>query len=226
MKKSIQIIFILSIFLFTFSSQIFADGKPFEGEITYEITYPESKPSQIEMLPNLMKVYVKDELIKTVLNTGMRKTTNIFYSSEMYSIKLLDKMEQKYAVRSSTEIIKNRIDKAPKPQIEYLDETKEILGYTCKKAVVTIKNEMIGTESKLIVYYLDEFSQKNLNKNNPIFYGINGIMLEYEMDAMGTFAKFTAISVKNKKIPRKEFDIPKDYEITTKEELKSKFGVM
>lgn len=228
MKKAIKTIFILSSFLLVFSLYSFADGKPFEGEVTYEITYPESNldASVMEMFPKSMKVYIKDEFSKTVLNTGMGKTSNIFNSKEMYSITLLDMMGQKYALRSSTEIINDKIEKAPSSQIEFLDETKVISGYTCKKAIVTIKDELIKTESELIVYYSEEFSQKNLNKDNPIFHGIKGIMLEYEIDTQGILMKFTASLVEAKKISKKEFDIPKNYEVTTEAELKSKFGGM
>ena len=101
-----------------------------------------------------------------------------------------------------------------------------ISGYTCKKAIVTIKDELIKTESELIVYYSEEFSQKNLNKDNPIFHGIKGIMLEYEIDTQGILMKFTASSIEVKKISKKEFKIPKNYEVTTEAELKSKFGGM
>ncbi len=228
MKKAIQTILILSSFLLVFSSHALADGKPFEGEITYNISYPESNldASILAMFPKAMTIYIKGNFSKTVLNTEMGKTISIFNSKEKYSVTLIDIMGQKYAIRSSTDDIKEKIEKSPQTQIEYLDETKEIAGYTCKKAIITVKDELIGTESKLSVYYSDEFSHNNINKDNPIFHGIEGIMLEYEMDAQGTIMKFTATSVNKKKISRKEFDVPKDYEVTTEEELKSKFGGM
>ena len=228
MKKAIQTILILSSFLLVFSSHALADGKPFEGEITYNISYPESNldASILAMFPKAMTIYIKGNFSKTVLNTEMGKTISIFNSKEKYSVTLIDIMGQKYAIRSSTDDIKEKIEKSPQTQIEYLDETKEIAGYTCKKAIITVKDELIGTESKLSVYYSDEFSHNNINKDNPIFHGIEGIMLEYEMDAQGTIMKFTATSVNKKKISRKEFNVPKDYEVTTEEELKSKFGGM
>ncbi|MCD4772576.1 MAG: hypothetical protein K8R41_04220 [Bacteroidales bacterium] len=228
MKKAIQAILILSSFLLVFSFQAFAGGKPFEGKITYEMSFPGSNfdAATLAAFPKEMNIYIKDNLSKTVMNTGMGKTINIFNSEEMYSVTLLDIMGQKYAIRSSSDMINEKIGKGPQSEIEYLDETKVIAGYTCKKAIVTIKDKLIGTESKLTVYYSDEFSHKNINKDNPIFHGINGIMLEYEIDAQGTLMKFTATSVEEKKISKKEFDIPKDYEVTTEDELKSKFGGM
>ena len=228
MKKTIQTILILSSFLLIFSSQAFAGGKPFEGKIIYKMSFPGSNfdASTMAMFPQEMTIFIKDNLSKTVINTGMGKTISIFNSEEMYSVTLLDVMGQKYAIRTSTDDINQNIEKAPQSQIEYLDETKEIAGYTCKKAIITIKEELLGTESKLSVYYSDEITQKGINKDNPIFHGINGIMLEYEMDAQGNLMKFTATSVEEKKISKKEFEIPKDYKVTTADELKSKFGGM
>ena len=228
MKKTIQTIFIISSFLLAFSFQALADGKPFEGKITYEISFPGSNldASVMAMFPKEMTVYIKDNLSKTVMNTGMGKTVNIFNSEEMYSVTLLDVMGQKYAIRSSTDDINKKIDESPKPEIKYFDETKEIAGYTCKKAVITIKDKLLGTESKLTVFYSNEISNKNINRNNPVYYGIDGVMLEYEVDAQGTIMKFSATLVKNNKVSKKEFDIPKDYVVTTKEELQSKFGGM
>lgn len=227
MKKTIKSILLLSSFILIFTSLAIADKKPFEGKVKYKISYEGSNLNEavLASLPKEMTILIKDNFSKTTLNTQMGKTVNIFNSEEMYSITLINAMGQKYAIRSSSDMINKEIEKGPKPQIEYSDETKEIAGYTCKKAIVTIADEILGTESKLIVYYTNAFKHKNINKDNPIFNEIDGIMLEYQMDAQGMLMQFTASSVEETRVSRKEFDIPKDYEVTTQEELKTKFGM-
>ncbi|MCK4408353.1 MAG: hypothetical protein KAV44_11800, partial [Bacteroidales bacterium] len=65
---------------------------------------------------------------------------------------------------------------------------------------------------------------KALNSGQALYSEIDGVLLEYEIDAKGMAMKFEATSVEKKNVSDKEFDIPEDYKITTKDELESMFG--
>ncbi len=226
MKKIIQSAFILTAVFLLFANNTYAKKKKtFSGTITYKITYPNSDfDSQTKaMLPKLLTYTVKGNKSRTEINTVTGKTINIVNGDEKTIITLLNFSDKKYAVKTSTEEIKKENSNKPIPIIKYSDETKTIAGYNCKKAEVIIKDND-STETKMTVYYSKELGSKLLNFNKPLYKNINGLLMDFEINNNNMAMKFTAISVKKEKVSKKEFAIPKDYEIVTKEELKSKFG--
>ncbi|MCD4747429.1 MAG: hypothetical protein K8R58_14125 [Bacteroidales bacterium] len=226
MKKTIQLTLILCSILLVFTNRSIAKGKEFKGIIIYEITYPNSDfdASTLAMLPKTLKITIKGNKSKSEMKTAMGTQTGISNGDDQTAIILMDMMGQKIAVNSTTEEIEKELAEMPEPNIEYSNETKEIAGYSCKKAIITIKDKDTNEETVLNVYYTDELGSKELNFQNPIFKDINGAMLEYEIDANGMNMKFTAKEVQKKKISDKEFEIPEGYEIITQDELKSRFG--
>ena len=69
MKKAIRIFPFLLVIFFFGSVMSFA-GKPFEGIITFKITYPDSKytESQMAMFPKLLTVNIKGSKSKTEIS--------------------------------------------------------------------------------------------------------------------------------------------------------------
>jgi GLPGLI family protein len=104
--------------------------------------------------------------------------------------------------------------------VEVTSETKEIAGYTCKKAIITIPEE----DQELIVYFTEELGSGAINFDNPQFKDINGVMLEFEIPNQNFTMKLEAVSVEKKNVPESDFTIPDGYQIKTKEELQQMFG--
>ena len=225
MKKVIQLILIATTFVFAFNNVSFAGKKPFKGIITYKITFPNSEFDQatLAMMPKVMTVTIKGNMSKTSLNMGMGTQSTIFNGDNKTATTLINMMGQKYAIQITREDIDKEIADQPKPIVKYLDETKEIAGYKCKKAEIIFKNDD-DNEVTFTVYYTDELGGKALNSGQALYSEIDGVLLEYEIDAKGMAMKFEATSVEKKNVSDKEFDIPEDYKITTKDELESMFG--
>ncbi|MCK4288864.1 MAG: DUF4412 domain-containing protein [Bacteroidales bacterium] len=225
MKKVIQLILIATTFVFAFTNVSFASKKPFKGIITYKITFPNSEFDQatLAMMPKVMTVTIKGNMSKTSLNMGMGTQSTIFNGDNKTATTLINMMGQKYAIQITREDIDKEIADQPKPIVKYLDETKEIAGYKCKKAEIIFKNDD-DNEVTFTVYYTDELGGKALNSGQALYSEIDGVLLEYEIDAKGMAMKFEATSVEKKNVSDKEFDIPEDYKITTKDELESMFG--
>ena len=228
MKKSIQIILIASALIFVFTNQSFAGKKPFKGVITYKIAYSglELDDATKAMLPKILTVMIKGNMSKTSINTVMGMQTTIYNGNDKTSVSLIDMKEimgQKYAIQTSTEEINKEIEEQNQPTVKYPDETKEIAGYVCKKAEVTVIDDY-GSETTFTVFYTNELGGKALNSGQALYSEIDGVMLEYEIDSGGMTMKFTAISVKKKNISDKEFTIPDEYKTITKDELKGMFG--
>ena len=59
-----------------------------------------------------------------------------------------------------------------------------------------------------------------------LYKDINGALMEFTQKTPQFSMKFSVSTIEKKSVSAKDFEIPEDYKITTKEELKSKFGGM
>jgi len=81
-----------------------------------------------------------------------------------------------------------------------------------------------GSKTTYEVWFSEDFGAENPNFDNPLYKDIDGVLLEFSMITPQFTMVFSAISVEKKSISNKEFEIPADYTVTTKEELQSKMG--
>ncbi len=199
-------------------------GKPFEGVITYKITYPDSKfsESQLAMFPKVLTVSIKGSKSRTDLQmTGMTTVTIADYVDKT-SVSLMNMMGQKYAIKQTTAEIESKNAAEGQTTVVLSEETKVIAGYTCKKVVVTVNDD--GAKSTFEAWYSSELGSKLANFNSPLYKDVDGGLLEFLMKNQEVSMKFTATSVEKKSLQAKDFEIPSDYTLTTEDELKSKFG--
>ena len=202
----------------------FCMPKSFEGVITYKITYPDNKftESQLAMFPKVMTITVKGDNARSEFQTPMVVQIEITNYTNKTKVGLINMMGQKYAIQQSAEEIQKEISNSPQGQVKVTGETKTIAGYSCKKAVVTVDDD--GTKTTYEVWFNNEFGAFNSNFDNPMYKDINGVLLEFTMVTPQFSMVFSAISVEKKNVSSKEFEIPAEYTITTKEELQSKMG--
>lgn len=199
-------------------------GKPFEGVITFKISYPDNKfsESQLAMFPKVLTVSIKGTKSRTDLQMSGMNTVEITDYTDKTKVALLNMMGQKYAIKQTSAEIEKEMAQSGIPTVEESGETKVIAGYTCKKAVITVNDD--GLKSAYEVYYSGELGSKMANFDNPWYKDIDGVMLEFILKNREINMKFTATSVEKKSLPAKDFEIPSDYTPTTQDELKSKFG--
>lgn len=219
--KSLVKIFLLAIIPFVLGS--FTPAKDFTGVVVYNITYDmeDMDPQMASFLPKTMKLTVKSPMSRSEVIMGMGSTISIFNSETRTGLTLMDMMGQKIAIKVTEDDVKEEMDKGGEVEVIETDETKEILGYTCKKSI--IKGEGLG--DGLIVYFTDELSTGLENSDNPFFKDIKGLMLEFSMNQNEMNMHFTAVNVDKKKVDDSEFDVPEGYEELTKEEMQSRFGM-
>ena len=226
MKKVLNILTYTVVLAIILPLMVVAGGKTFEGVISYKISYPDSKftESQLAMFPKLMTVTIKGSKSKTEMSTGMGNQTEIIDYTDKSKIALLDMMGQKYAIKETAADIQKEMEKEPAGKVVVTNETKTIAGYVSKKAIVTTEQD--GEKTVYEVWFTDELGSKDANFDNPIYKDIDGVLMEFMMVTPQITMKFTVSSVEKKNISAKEFEIPSEYKLTTKEELKSKFGGM
>ena len=220
MKKNLTLNLLLLTLFTVFSFQTFA--KEFKGVITYKIAIEGSgvTDEMKNMMPKTMTMTIMGNKARSEMVMSMGKTISITDGDSKETITLMDMMGQKIAIKSNYDEIKADLEKSPKVKVEITSETKDILGYVCKKAIVT----NLEDDSEIYVYYTEELGSSALNFDNPQFKDINGVMMEFEIPNEQFNMKFSAVSVEKKSVSESEFTIPEGYQIKTKEEMQGMFG--
>lgn len=180
------------------------DGKG-EGEILYKISYLENKilsiPSQ--SLPKELVFKFKDDYFLSELSGmfGYFKITNIVSHKNSLNLTYLQVLDKKYYYQGDLNEVSPGFSKMPRMIIEYRDETKDICGFTCKRADISFPDS--NTKS-FTVYYTQEIPIKNPNSSNP-YSEIDGVLLEFYLYLNKIEMKLTAKNVYFKQISSKEF---------------------
>lgn len=219
MKKSNYFAILLAVPFILMSMGISA--KEFKGVITYKVSVTGSGVTDEvkAMMPKTMVLMVKGDKSRSEMVMGMGKTIVITNAEDKTSTVLLDMMGQKMAIQSTMEDIQKELDESAEYTVEKTSETKKLLDYTCKKAIIKSDDDMAIT-----VYYTDELGSGATYFDDPQFKDIDGLMLEFEIPQESITMKFTAISVEKKNLSDSDFEIPEGYEIKSKEDMKGMFG--
>ena len=159
------------------------------------------------------------------MNMGsMMKIVTITNVKEENSLMLMSGMMGNTAVRMSADDLKKGEEKVEETEITFADETKEIQGYECKKAIST--NEE-GQES--VIWYTEEIEVNKLGQNY-LNNQVPGFPMEFEINQGEV--KMTMVSSEfSKKLDKKKakemFDttIPEGYKEMTPEELSGMGGM-
>lgn len=195
-------------------------GKIRALSIIYDVTYPSQKPKiksacynkailLIHGSTSLIKLFTEYDDVNTYLTFDCNKTAFASLSSLPNVL-----------IKSDNNLAKKTFENAkiPLPKINVTSETKEILGYNCKK-ILTV--QQIGSDTTKSISYIFEGSN-NLYCFNDFSFdgGITGIMLGKEVDfSEGAIQVWTANSIKEEIIDSSIFNIPSNYEVMTNEEF-------
>lgn len=185
----------------------------FEGVIQYEISYDDMNDqmkAMESMLPNKMTVEVKDGMAKTIQPNPMGSETVVISNNETgETLTLMDMMGTKIALKTSSEDLEKQQEEN-EVEIEYVDETEEIAGYTCKKAIVTS-----AEGSEVIVFYTEELPGANVGSVKQV----KGFPMKMEINQEMFTMVSKVTSVEKKKVKKIKMEVPEDYSLKTQEEL-------
>lgn len=215
---------LLSLAAITFAIQ---PPKGFKGVINYKITYTgdEINDQMKSFLPKTMKTTMREHMSKTEMSMGMGKTIRIKNGKEKSVITLFDMMGQKIGMKSTWDDIVKDMAEEPEAEVKYVNEQKEIAGYMCDKAIITTK-DAAGQKQRLTAYYTKELGENINHFDTKNFNQIEGILLEFQLATPQFTMTFTATSVEKGGVSKKDFLVPDDFEMKTKEEVESMFGGM
>lgn len=171
-----------------------------EGTIVYQVsTSVNQQPlsSDVKSVQQIKGSHTKVELVSSV-----GKTTTLFNSREGEGAILQEYGSQKIMIPVTKENIQSRNSKYEHVVFEYLTETKNILQYTCTKAIATLTD---GTQLEVF------FSKELLTDNTDIgfqFGKLPGLALEFTSKLGERTVSYTATSISFEPVPIQHFDIP------------------
>lgn len=165
-----------------------------EGTVTYTMEFQGLPAEAASMMGNMeTKVYFKKDKSLSEVTTGMG-TTKVLVDNKG-TLTLIDQMGQKVYMKTAASDIEKQQQDMAAPKIEYVNETKKVAGYDCKKAIITlhVKDEDIKTE----VWYTDKIISSAMGKSKEaaMFKGLKGFPLEYEIVQGQLKIKMTAKEV-------------------------------
>ena len=206
----------------------FTNAQIKEGSITYVMNIEGLPPEQAAMMGDMeTKVYFKDNKSLTEMNSMMMNSKGL--TDENGSLFLMDQMGNKSFIRTSkAELDKNaEVNKDKEPKIEYVDETKTIAGYECKKANVTIFTQK-GEEFKTEVWYCEKIAyikQGGGRRGGEMFKGLKGVPMEYMIPQGPMKIKMLAKEVSTEAVPDSKFVLTTEgYTEMKMEDLKKQQG--
>lgn len=209
----IKYIFLFFILIAFYSCDKF--GGSDQGVITYELKYLEDEKDKpvISLLPTEMEFYYKNDNTCQKVEGWMSIFSIVGISDFKTGTKyaLLKIMADKYMYKSNGSTAFG-YDEMKGKTIKFVDETKEIAGYKCKKAIVKYKGDEFD------VYYTDEINIKNPNWNNP-YKEIKGVLMEYQISMFDIKTEIKAVKVENIEVDDNVFVVPDGYNEVTKQKM-------
>ncbi len=170
-----------------------------EYNLTKELEHKRSK------LPIEMVIYTKEGFSKKEETTelGSQTLINNFNNNESYL--LMEIKNEKLAIKLQTKNKSNAI----KEKISYLNETKNIVGYKCKKAILNTYDVNEEEANTIELFYTNEIK----GFFDVKFQNINGFPLQYALESNGMSIIYTASNIEVKKMNIKTFEIPDNYKV-------------
>lgn len=206
--------------------------------------------------------WLKNDLTKTFSESEMGRTTVIRDNSKKMTTTIMEMMGKKsgfYATDEDQAEMRKRMDSMmrgrggqnasfggagntpPVYSIIYVDESKKISGYNCKKALVVATRSNGKSDTTTTVWYCPDFKIQNLPSTGGagggfggfnVTAGLNGLEdlagfpLQYERKMMRGRKMTVEVTklVIDKEVEDKEFTIPKDIEIKPMKDMQNGGG--
>lgn len=197
--------------------------------------------------------WLKNDLMKTYSENETSRTTVIRDNTKKITTTIMEMMGRKmgfYATDEEQEQMRKQMDsmmrsrndaqrpnpEAPSYEIVYLDESKKIAGYACKKALIIAKRSTRSDTTQ--VWYVPDMKLQGIASTGGSLGGFGGMSpqvgsggmdlltgfpMQYER-TMNRGRKMTVQVTKlvtDKEIEEKEFLVPKDVEVKPMKEMQN-----
>lgn len=189
-----------------------------EGTLIYNISIQtgSNEPKMADMLDGATTtIYIKGSQSRSELVSGLGSEVTIYDSKNGSGVILKDYSGQKLMISLTREDWEKKNSKYEGISFETTNETREIAGYTCKKAIARVKDG-----SSFIVYYTPELEVADKNYDSQ-FKNLPGLALQYEWQSGKMRFKYTLSKINFDLVSGSKFEIPKTgYRVMTYGETK------
>jgi len=213
MMNKKNILMVLLMFL-TVSS--FAQKTLSEGTIVYDVVVntANKEPQMADALDGATTtVYLKGSKSRTDMVSALGTESNIYDSKTGNAIILKEYSSQKLMITLTKENWDTKNKAYSNVRFEFSPETKEINGYSCKKAIAKMSNGKTFN-----VYYTTDVVVSN-KEYNYTFKDLPGLAIQYEIEAGKTKINYTVSKIDFTAVATSKFDTPKTgYRVMTYEE--------
>ena len=214
--KILKVPLVITLLLNAFVS--FAQKTISEGTLVYNISIQTSgkEPTMADMLDGATTtIYIKENQSRSELVSGLGSDITIHDSRNGSGVILKDYSGQKLMITLAKDDWDNKNNKYQGMTFETTNETLDIEGYSCKKAIAKLKDG-----SSFVVYYTPELNVADKNYEYR-FKTLPGLAMQYEWQSGNRKFKYTLSKINFDPVPSSKFDIPKSgYRVMTYAETK------
>ena len=180
----------LSLILFSFTATAQKNIK--EGSVTFELSEISPDSPEMQMMKgSRMKITFdkKKQALEMDMMGGLMNIKTIIDTDKEESVTLTDMMGDKTLVKMSKEEYEKQKEKQASPNFEITydkNDTKEIVGYQCYKAVLK------DTSGNVINIYVTEDIKTKVKYFEQMFPGLNVFPMEFAINNSGISMVFSA----------------------------------
>jgi GLPGLI family protein len=177
-----------------------------EGTLVYNISIQTgtTEPKMADMLDGATTtIYLKGSQSRSELVSGLGSEVTIYDSKKGSGVILKDYSGQKLMITLTKDDWDKKNSKYEGITFETSNETLDVAGYTCKKAIAKLRDG-----SSFVVYYTPELEVADKDYESQ-FKNLPGLALQYEWQSGKMKFKYTLAKVTFDVVPVSKFDIPK-----------------
>jgi len=208
--------FIIVLFLSAFT--IKAQKLISEGTLIYNISIQTGsiEPKMADMMDGATTaIYIKGSQSRSELVSALGSEVTMYDSKKGAGVILKDYSGQKLMITLTKDDWDKKNSKYEGITFETTNETLNIAGYNCKKAIAKLKDG-----SSFVVYYSPEVEVADKDYDSQ-FKTLPGLALQYEWQSGKMKFKYTLSKINFDVVPASKFDIPKSgYRVMTYAEAK------
>lgn len=197
------------LYLLAFSSLIFLSscdsGKINSGEITYQITYPNTEISGFmkAILPETMTIIFNDTRMKSTIARGEIFATDIISDETDESVEMrLDFGDKLFYTVLNENDVKKMIASQPKYDIKDLKETDSLVGLAAQAYEVNNPNDTIERMKSWFTADLAPQKAYWFTSYNQVV----GMPLEFDIERYGVMMHLTVTDFEEREIMESEFE--------------------
>lgn len=190
-----------------------------EGIIDYKTDVINDKHPLASFAPSSACVKIKDN--RWMVEMSTMGLFNVYFSCDLDKATLTEMikyMDIKIACIENDSMLKEENNKYLLTFKE-TNETKEIAGYKCKKAIAT---KVSNPSESFDIYYTTDIGPENSNAHTP-YKSIKGTLMDYRIVRLGLEMHFVAKSAKIAEVKDEDFDVPSNFKTVSRKEFDAEF---